>query len=199
ELTKANCSCGIVLDSPNPQVIMECLPLCNGRKVIVNSITLSDKYDRLISAVKECGAGVICLPISDGRIPADAESRFENAAKMIEKLQSVGIAPENIYIDVLIEAVATNQDAAATTLKTVAMLTKEYKDVNTVCGLSNVSFGLPCRAKLNSAFLSMLMSAGLKAAILDAASASIADTVCIANALLGEDEYCMDYITRFRS
>lgn len=117
--------------------------------------------------IKETGASVVCLPIVGREIPAQPEGRLKNADLLIEKLTAAGIAADNIYVDVLAEALATEEKAAATTLKTIRLIKEKYPEIQTICGLSNISFGLPKRANLNAAFLAMALVSGLVRPILD--------------------------------
>jgi len=197
-LAQEHTACGIMLDSPNPDVIAQCLRRIQNRKTIVNSITLDATYDALIETAKQCGAGLVCLPMRGNSIPQTAGERLDRARDLIEKLRRAGIPDENIYLDVLAEAIATNANAARTALETIRLLRESFPAAHTLCGLSNVSFGLPRRAKLNSAFLAMAMHSGLDSVIADITSPHIKDTLHAANALLGQDAYCMEYITYSR-
>ena len=191
-------SCGIMLDSPNPDVLAQCITKTGGRKVIVNSITLEEKYDALIQTIADHGAGVVCLPLMEKSIPENAPDRLANAEAIIQKLTSANIPHDRIYIDVLAEAIATNEQAGVTALGTIRLLKQNFPAVNTICGLSNVSFGLPGRAVLNHIFLAMAMQNGLSSAIMDNTSLQIRQAIAASNALLGNDEYCLDYISHYR-
>ena len=187
-------SCGIMLDSPDPDVLAAAAQMLDGRNMILNSITLGSASDRVLDAARELGAGVVCLPVSpDGGIPEDSRARAENACRLAQRCAAHGIAPEKLYIDVLVEAVSSGKHAR-TALDTVRAIRSELPGVHTICGLSNVSFGLPRRAAVNCAFLAAAMAAGLDSAILDVTSKRLRETLAAARALLGEDEYCMDYI-----
>ena len=180
--------------SDDVEAIKEALPYIQGRKVFINSISTDKAYEALLPMIKETGASVVCLPIAGREIPAQPEGRLKNADLLIEKLTAAGIATDNIYVDVLVEALATEEKAAATTLKTIRLMKEKYPEIQTICGLSNISFGLPNRANLNAAFLAMALVSGLDAAILDCSSPRIQDMLYMAEALLGRDEYCMEYI-----
>lgn len=197
-LALENSDCGIMIDSPEPDVIVSCLPALGERRAIVNSITLDDRYDALIEAVREARAGVVCLPIRGRAIPESAAERAENAKELITKLRGMGIEDGKIYIDILAEAVATNENAAVTALETLRLVREQFPKVHTICGLSNISFGLPVRAQLNAAFLTMAMQNGLDSAIADSTSEKVMDAVYIAQALLGQDEYCIEFINYIR-
>jgi len=199
ELVQENSTCGIMIDSPNKDIISNCILKVKNRKLIINSITLDEGYDNLIEIANQNGAGIVCLPLKDKAIPHTADKRFEFAQKLIEKLRYAGIEDKNIYIDVLLEAVATNESAVTTSLRTINLIKENFPEVNTICGLSNVSFGLPRRANLNATFLSMALQNGLTSAILDICCKSVKNSLFAANALIGKDEYCMEYINYNRN
>ena len=198
DLALENSACGIMIDSPNPNVIIHCVPKIENRKTIINSITLDEKYDALIEIAKQYDTGLVCLPMKGNSIPSTAEERFQNAQEIINKLRCAEIQDENIYIDILVEAIATNENAAVVALKTIMLIKENFPKINTICGLSNISFGLPNRAKLNSAFLAMAMQNGLDSAIVDIISEDIKNALFASNALIGKDEYCIEYINYSR-
>ena len=198
DLVQANSNCGIMIDSPNQDVIASCIQKVEKRKTIINSITLDDKFDALTDIAIQYGAGVVCLPLKGNAIPLTAYERYQNARMLIKKLRDKGIPDENIYVDVLAEAIATNDHAASTALKTIVLVKNGFPEIRTICGLSNVSFGLPDRMKLNSVFLSMAIQNGLDSAILDITSETVKSTLAAANALVGKDEYCINYIDHCR-
>jgi cobalamin-dependent methionine synthase I len=186
--------CKIMLDSPNPQILIDCIDKAKGRQVIINSITLEDRFNSLIDVAKSHNAEIVCLPISSKKIPETSEERILGAEKIVEKLTQKGIQKKNIYIDVLSEAIATNENAGKVMLDTIKQIKTMDTSIKTICGLSNVSFGLPKRALLNGTFLSMAMAQGLDSAILDITSPTILKTLSASNAILGNDEYCLEYI-----
>lgn len=191
--------CGIMLDSPNAQVLAGTLPAAEGRPVMVNSVTLDARYDALLPLIGETGAGVVCLPMADGRIPLDPRQRVDNAEALANKLAAVGVPAEKIWIDVLAESIATSDCAARAALETIRQIKERLPEVRTLCGLSNISFGLPQRANINGIFLAMALSCGLDGAILDVNSAKVRTALLAAEAILGKDEYCLDYIDAMRN
>ena len=196
-LARKHSGCGIMLDSPNPEIIRAAVPFAGDRKIFVNSITLDEKFESLYDLIREKHARVVCLPMTGRQIPETALQRLENAQLLSDKLKAHGVPEENIYVDALTEAVATASRAPSVTLETLRLL-KERTSVRTICGLSNVSFGLPGRVRLNVFFLAMCMAAGADALILDPTSVRMQEALCTANALLGRDEYCLEYINYSR-
>lgn len=191
--------CGIMLDSPNAQVLAGAIPAAAGRPLMVNSISLDDRYDPLLPLIREAAAGVVCLPMADGRIPADPRQRADNAERLVHKLAAAGIPTDKIWIDVLAESVATSDCAARAALETIRLVKERLPQANTLCGLSNISFGLPRRAVINSAFLIMALSYGLDGAILDVGSEKVRTALLAAEAVLGQDEFCLEYIDAMRN
>lgn len=197
-LVLKNSSCGIMIDSPSPSIIKEAGKICGEREIIVNSITLTQRINELLPFIRETNAGVVCLPIGKDGIPATANERVENSKILIERLTGFGIPEEKIYIDILAEALSVREKNALTAFDTLCGIKKISQKVKTICGLSNVSFGLPQRKNINTAFLAIALSLGLDCAILDITAKSIQDTLLAATALLGQDEYCMNYISHMR-
>ena len=193
-LVIAHSDCGLVLDSPNPSVLSEAVKACEDRPVILNSVTVDERIEEVIPTLAEKHCGVILLPIDrKNGIPATAEKRLENAEKAIARLKNAGVPEEKIWVDVIVETLATADDKAKIALDTVALI-KSHTKAKSVCGLSNLSFGLPKRAFLNASFLSIANYLGLDAAIADPTSPELRKAFYASSVVCGEDEYCMNYI-----
>lgn len=192
-----NTDCGIMLDSPNPEIISEVIKTVKNRNVIINSITMDERHE-LIKTAKEYNAGIVALPMTEDGIPDNAEERFHNAEKLINLLNENGIENDKIFIDVIIESLAVNSEAAKTAIETTRLIRNRFEDVHITGGLSNISFGLPKRININTVMIPALMCAGLDSAIIDITSDKIRNTVISSSALCGEDEFCMNYIENFR-
>lgn len=188
-----NSECGIVLDSPDPEVIESASRLCEGRELILNSVTADERVDELAPVAARLGCGVVVLPMDSNGIPESAEGRLECAKTAIEKLKAAGVDEENIYVDAICETLATLDTNAMTSLETIRLI-KENTNAKTTCGLSNVSFGLPKRSFINAAFVSVAIYNGLDSAIADAANEDLRRAIFASSAVCGKDEYCMEYI-----
>jgi 5-methyltetrahydrofolate--homocysteine methyltransferase len=199
ELALANSKCGIMLDSPSPTVIKEAIKIIKDRKVIINSVTLTDRIDELLPVIKETGASVVGLPIDNVMMPETAEKRVDNANKLIEKITAFRISADKIYIDVLAEALSVGNENAMVAINTIRKIKELHPDVKTICGLSNISFGLPKRMNINCAFLTAAVVAGLDSAIMDIVSPTMKTCLVSSLALAGKDDYCLDYISLIRS
>lgn len=198
-LVKEHSKLNIMIDSPNVEVILDALKEAEGRRVIINSVTLTDRIDELIPVLCEnSDLGVVGLPIGEDGIPKTSKERVAVAGKLIQKLTDNGINEDRIYLDVLVEALAVGDENGKAVLETIRLMKEQYPKVKTTGGFSNISFGLPKRMVLNTAFLAMAMCLGLDSAIMDPAPDSMRKSYRAINALLGNDEYCMDYIDEIR-
>jgi cobalamin-dependent methionine synthase I len=162
---------------------------------IVNSVTPDPtRLDAVAPLLKEHGASVVALAMGERGVPRDAQGRLAAAALALEGLLKRGIPQERVFIDPLVGAISAEHGAAAVTLQAIRLIRREYPAVRIVCGVSNVSFGLPKRKLLNAAFLTAAICAGADAAIFDVADEAMRQAVAAAEAIAGRDEYCMDYI-----
>ena len=197
KLALAHSKTGIMLDSPSPWVISEVIHLIADRPVIVNSVTHTKRIE-LLPVIRDCGAWVVGLPIDENGIPDSASKRAESAARLFETITQAGIPSEKVLIDVLAETLAVADSNLMTALDTISLIRQRYPEIKTVCGASNVSYGLPKRVNINCAFLSAAVVAGLSAAILDITSPAIKTALLSSLAVAGKDEYCLQYISYMR-
>lgn len=189
----------ICIDSPNYLAVDRALKVYKAKgQVLINSITADEnRIAGILPLAMEYGAHVIALTMTERGMPHTARERFEIAATIIQKARERGFKAEHLLFDPLIRPIATEPDQAGEFLKAIPLI-KSLGGVRTVCGLSNISFGLPRRTVINAAFLSMAVSHGLDAAILDPLDPAIISTLRASRALLGADEYCGAYIKAFR-
>lgn len=188
----------LCLDSSDPAALAAALPRAKTRPPMINSITL-DRFDAVLPLLREFGAKVVALCQADGG-PADtAQRKFEIAARLIGRLNDAGIAPGDIYVDPLVFPVATDSGAGAAAIAAIARIMQSFPGVHAICGLTNVSHGLPARKLLNRSFLVAAMSAGLDAVILDPSDRDLMASLLAANALLGRDEYCLELLKAYRA
>ena len=168
------CDTPLQLDSNHPQVLAESMRIYNG-KPLINSVNGDDdSMNSIFPLVKKYGASVIALTLDNNGIPNTAEERVAIALRIIEKAKEYGIDKKDIIFDPLAMAVSSDPSAAITTLKAVEMLSS--MGFNTSLGISNISFGLPNRAIINSTFLSLALCKGLKCAIVNPLSKEMMDS-----------------------
>ena len=150
------CNLPLQIDSTSADVIEAGLRVCNG-KAIVNSVNgEKEKLDAILPIAKKYGAAVLGLALDENGIPEKAEDRVGIAKRILSAAMDAGIRKEDVFIDCLTLASSAQQEGAMETLKAVGIVSKEL-GLKTTLGVSNISFGLPNRELLNSAFLTMAM------------------------------------------
>jgi 5-methyltetrahydrofolate--homocysteine methyltransferase len=186
----------ICIDSSVIEALEAGLSVYEG-KALVNSVTgEDDRLEEILPLVARHGAAVIGLANDETGIPETPQQRLDIARKIVSAAGDHGIPPEDIVIDPLAMTVGADTDAVNTTLETISLIRDEL-GVNMCLGASNVSFGLPQRHALGSAFLPMAMAAGLTSAIMSCAR-QVVDSVRAADLLLGHDEWGARWIAAHR-
>lgn len=186
----------LCIDSNEPKILEAGLKVTPG-KPLVNSVNGEDKQlATVLPIVKDRGAAVIGMAIGNEGIPATPEGRLAAAAKIIERATKMGIPIEDIIIDPLVMTVGHNSNAGLITLKTIELVIKEF-GVNMSLGASNVSFGLPDRHSVNSAFLALAIQTGVTTSITD--PIKLGNSIKAIDLLLGKDANSMRYLKYFRA
>ena len=184
------------LDSSNPDALEAALRVYNG-KAAVNSVNGERAVlERILPIVKKYGAAVVGLTLDAAGIPQTAEGRVAIARRILDAALSYGIPKEDVWIDCLTLTVSAQQEQAAETLKAVATVRREM-GLQTVLGVSNISFGLPNRPLVTENFLVQAMAAGLTMPIINPNQTALMDAVSAFRVLSGEDVQCRAYIDRF--
>ncbi|MCL5677190.1 MAG: dihydropteroate synthase, partial [Firmicutes bacterium] len=181
------------LDSPDPRALEEGLKVYVGRPLI-NSVTAEEeRLARVLPLVKKYGAMVIALALDDDGIPMTAEGRLRAARKIVERAEALGIPRQHLLIDCLVLTAGAQAKEAMETPRAIRLV-KEELGVRTVLGISNISFGLPARELLTSAYLTMNLAHGLDAVIANPRSPRIWESVRASRLLLGRDPDASEYL-----
>jgi 5-methyltetrahydrofolate--homocysteine methyltransferase len=189
----------LCLDSANPEALRAALGLVD-KTPIINSITAeASRKDEILPLILDSGASVVALLMDDSGMPEDAAARLVVAETFVPELTAAGLPLDRIHIDPLVRPVSTDTSQGAAVLETVRALMEAWPGIHTICGLSNISFGLPARNVLNTTFLALMMQAGLDGAIIDPTEPRMVATVVAAAALAGNDDFCMGYIEAHRT
>jgi 5-methyltetrahydrofolate--homocysteine methyltransferase len=187
----------LALDSSSHDALLRGLKAADG-KVLVNSVSGEAKsMARVLPLVKKYGAAVIGLTLDETGIPETASGRLDVAGKILAAALQAGIAAENVVIDCLTLTVSAEQKRAMETIKAVRMV-KEQLGLNTALGVSNISFGLPCRPVISASFFAMAMAAGLDAAIINPKEQPMMDAWRSAMVLLNRDPRAAAYIEAYK-
>jgi 5-methyltetrahydrofolate--homocysteine methyltransferase len=167
-------------------------------KALVNSVTgEEERLEAVLPLVKEYGAAVIGISNDETGISEDPDERFRIAQKIVERAEAYGIPRQDVLIDPLAMPVGAMPHAGRTLFQIVRRVHEEL-GVNTVCGASNISFGLPERPTLNSTFLAMAIASGMNCAITNPLEENIRKTVLAANVLMGVDDNCHAWLSAQR-
>ena len=189
----------LCLDSSDAGALRAALPLVKGQPMI-NSITgEAERFEAVLPLLKEYKAKVIALSMDASGPPSGVEDRVATGCRLVDKLTAEGIALDDIYVDPCVMPVSTGPQHGRSVAEAIGQITSRYPGVHTSVGLSNVSFGLPVRKLLNQTFMVLLLSRGLDAAIIDPCDRQLMANIAAAEALLGRDEYCVEYLTAFRA
>lgn len=180
------------IDTVNPQAMEKAMRIYNG-KALINSVSgKEESMNAVFPLVKKYGGTVIAVTLDENGIPSTAEERINIAKKIILRAREYGIEEKDIIVDPLAMAVSSDAESANTTLKSVKML--HDMGIKTSLGVSNISFGLPARADVNSVFYTMAMQCGLDCAIINPFSDEMMKAWHCFVALTGKDENFTDYI-----
>lgn len=188
-----NTNLPLSIDSSHVHVIEHALRIYPGR-ALINSISMeSEKLKRLIPIAKKYGAMFVLLPLSDAGLPKNLEEKKAIIHTVMDKALEAGLSKEDMIVDGLVATVGANANAALETLETIRYCKNEL-GLPTVCGLSNISFGLPERAFVNSAFLTMAIQDGLTMAIANPSQDLLVNIAFAADLLLNKEAAAVRYI-----
>jgi len=185
----------LCIDSSNPKALEAALKVYKG-KALINSVNGSDdSLKQMLPLVKEYGAAVVGLTMDNEGIPKTADRRVTIAHKIVERAEAIGISREDIIIDCLNMPIGADNKSALEVIEAIKRVKTEL-GVNMTLGGSNISFGLPDRGLINTAFLTVAIESGVTCPVVNAEK--IASAVLAIDAVLGRDSYMMRYIKAYR-
>lgn len=188
----------ICVDSPSAKSCVAAIPFCK-RPGLVNSVSLEgNKIDTIFLVIADTDWECVALLCDNDGIPDSVERRMKVFHGIMEKAKEYNIAPSRLHIDPLVVTLSTDQTALTVFAECCRQIKAEYPDIHITSGLSNISFGLPTRKNINQAFMVLAMNAGMDSAIVDPTNKNMIGMIYATNALLERDEYCLDYIDKFK-
>jgi 5-methyltetrahydrofolate--homocysteine methyltransferase len=188
----------LCLDSADPEALRRAMPLCKHRPMLNSISDEPEKFNALLPVVKEYRPKVIALCMSPAGPPMGVDDRVATASRLIDRLTAEGTAIDDIYLDACVLPASTGPEHSKALIEAIGHIATRYPGVHLSAGVSNVSFGLPQRKLLNQVFVALLMAHGLDAAIVDPCDRQLMMNIRAAEALLGRDEMCMNYLRAFR-
>jgi 5-methyltetrahydrofolate--homocysteine methyltransferase len=187
----------LAIDSSIVEALQRGLEVYQG-KALVNSVTAEEeRMEAVLPLIKKYGAAVVAISNDDTGISPDPDVRFEVAKRIVERAEDHGIPRCDIVVDPLVMPIGAVNSAGQQVMRLIHRLKHELK-VNSTCGASNVSFGLPNRDGINGAFLSMAIQSGLTSAITNPLHKEVIQSCMGADVMLGRDPDCARWIRRFR-
>ena len=191
----------ISIDSPNAECLVELLPYVK-KPGLVNSVSgEGNKIDLifpLLAKPEYKDWEVMALLSDDTGIPKSAADRLRVFDKIMAKAKEYGIAPSRIHIDPLVEMLCTSEDGIAMVEEVMAKIREQYPSIHISGAVSNISFNLPARKLVNMAFVCLAIKAGMDSAVFDPLDKQLLGVIYATEALLGQDDFCMEYIGAFR-
>lgn len=191
-------SCPLCIDSSYPDIIEAALRIYPGR-ALINSVSLEkEKMEILLPVAKKYGAMFVLLPLSEKGLPESQEEKIYIIHSILDAAEQAGLSREDVVVDGLVATIGANADAALETLETIRYC-KEELGVATITGLSNISFGLPDRTSINTAFLTMAIQSGLTMAIANPSQELLMKAAFAADLLLNKKGADIRYINKINS
>ncbi|MDR2404466.1 MAG: methyltetrahydrofolate cobalamin methyltransferase [Spirochaetaceae bacterium] len=188
----------VSIDSPNAKVFAEAIQICK-KPGLINSVSMEgNKIEQVFPLIAGTEWECVTLLCDDTGIPKSAEKRLEVFDAIIEKAEAGRISLSRLHVDPVVEMLCASEDGIAKILKTIKTVKERCPDVHVTGGASNISFNLPLRKFINRSFIILCMGAGMDSAIIDPLNQDMLGLIYAAEALLGKDEMCMDYIGAYR-
>jgi 5-methyltetrahydrofolate--homocysteine methyltransferase len=199
DIAQAETKLPLCLDSPDPAALLAALPKIKGERPMINSINLEpERFDKILPLARQYNAKLIALAQGEGVPAASAVEKVELAVRLVERLVKGGMVLDDIYVDPLVFPVGTDSNSALATVTAMREIMAHFPGVHTICGLTNVSHGLPARKLINRTFLAGAIANGMDAAIIDPTDTLLMATLLGAEAVFGRDEYCVNLIEAFQ-
>ena len=189
----------ICIDSADPLIIEKGLEHRNGSRSLINSVKADDKnLKKIVLLAKQYNTQLVGLAMNETGVPETENERLNACRKIAEVCHENGFPLEKLYFDPLVIPISADARQGMVTLKTISAINREFPGAKTIMGLSNVSYGLPGRSRLNSAFLHMAIYAGLHAVILNPLDEEVMAAVKTVHAITGMDRHFRRYMRSFR-
>lgn len=187
------------LDSPDPNALEAALKVHKGTAMI-NSISLEkERFDKILPLIAGTDLKVVALCMSDEGMPKTVDDRMRIADKLVNSLTGKNIALENIFMDPLVQPLSVDGTFGMEFINSIEKIVTTWPGIHTMCGLSNISYGLPGRKFLNRTFMVMAITKGLDGAIMNPLDRKMKASIIAAEALAGRDNYCMNFLKAFRA
>ncbi len=185
----------LVIDSSNPDGVKTALKFCDEQNIIINSVSLEeDRWEMFLSLLRATKCRFVGQCIDDRGAPGSAERRYRLAREIISRLDNENIPRERLFLDPVILPASVDTRAPPAALRALQKIKENHPEIKTLCGLSNVSYGLPQKRLVNRHFLTFLLMCGLDCAILDPLDKDLVASIITSEMLLGKDDFCKYFL-----
>jgi len=189
----------VCIDSSNPAVLAAGLESRRGKPAMLNSTTAEQKIlEKVLPLAKEYNTPLVALTMDESGTPKSVKDRIRAGRKIVEACERYRVPIANVFFDLLVMPISADVKHGLTALAALTEIKRKFPGCKTVLGISNISFGLPGRARLNAGFLHMAAFVGVDAVIVDILNKEMGVAVKTAELLAGKDEHCLSYLRAFR-
>jgi 5-methyltetrahydrofolate--homocysteine methyltransferase len=188
----------IAIDSPNAKTCADAIAFCK-RPGLINSVSMEgNKIEQVFPLIADTKWECVALLCDDTEISKTIEKRLQVFERIMKKAEEYKIAPNRLHIDPLVQMLCTSEDGIESITGAMRTIKAKYPAIHITGGASNISFNLPARKYVNQGFILLSMAAGMDSAILDPLNKDMMGLIYAGEALLGQDDFCMEYISAFR-
>ncbi|MDR1909018.1 MAG: methyltetrahydrofolate cobalamin methyltransferase [Spirochaetaceae bacterium] len=188
----------IAIDSPNSKTCVDAIPFTK-RVGLINSVSMEgDKIEQVFPVIANTKWEVVALLNDDTGITRDVDKRLSIFEATMKKAKEYGIAPNRLHIDPLVQMLCTSENGIENDVAVIKEIKAQYPDIHITGGASNISFNLPARKFVNQGFMILAMNAGMDSAITDPLNRDMMGLIYATEALLNQDEMCMEFISAYR-
>lgn len=189
----------LALDSPDPAVLEMAFGMVK-TEPLINSISLEkERFDAMMPFLQGKKCKIIALCMDDAGMPNSASDIIARADSLVKELNAINIPTKAIYVDPLVQPISVDSNKGTMVLDAVRGIKANYPEIHITGGLSNISYGLPQRKIINRTFVTLMMDAGMDSAIIDPLDPKIMATIKTADMLLGNDNFCGNYLKGVRA
>lgn len=189
----------LALDSPDPNVLLAMVKKVKQNPLVNSTTAEASRFEAMKAVMQERECDIVALCMDERGIPRSVAQVLENATHLLENLTKLGIPIKKIHLDPMIQPISVNKENGILAVETIRRLHQEFPGVQTICGLSNISFGLPNRFLVNRLFMVLCIGAGLTGAIVDPLDQKMMTHIIVAETLVGKDEFCLRYLKANRA
>jgi cobalamin-dependent methionine synthase I len=189
----------LALDSPDPKVLLAMMKRVKQNPMINSTTAEASRFEAMKAVVQERECDLVALCMDERGIPRSVDQILGNASSLVQNLTKLGMSIEKIHLDPMIQPISVNKENGTLAVETIRRLHQEFPGVKTICGLSNISFGLPNRFLVNRLFMVLCIGAGLTGALVDPLDQKMMTNILVTETLVGKDNFCLKYLKASRA